>query len=240
MLQITFNFLYGNDTPVLPTRVTSIALEAPNGTTIIIENPAESSNLWFDQGSYNVVNATVFSMNAASAKQSFKIAPNEKEKIHLNLFDLKFTVRDIILRTPIDGGEVTVTTPNGQSETADLVEGQAVILQLPPGTYHYSVTKPWGVGITGSVDLNEFATVPVQMDMVILLPTLGVIVIAVVVAIAVLLLAKKRKLGLPLTKRKTRAPRSRHKRLSPELRAQLEAIRSPSTVTRLETETDTS
>ena len=240
MLQITFNFLYGNGTPVLPTRVTSIALKAPNGTTIIIENPAESANLWFDQGSYSVVNATVFSMNAAFARQSFKIAPNEKMKIHLNLFDLKFTVRDIILRTPIDGGEVTVTAPNDQLETADLVQGQAVILQLPPGTYHYSVTKPWGLGITGSVDLNEFATAPVQVDMIILLPTVGVIVIAVAVAIAVLLLAKTRKLGLSFTKRKTTVPRSRRKRLSPELRVQLEAIRSPSTATRLETETDAS
>ena len=222
MQQVTFTFLYGNDKPVLPTRVTSMTLKAPNGTLVAIMNPAELSNLWFDQGSYNVVNVTVFSVNTAIPKQAFITAPDANIHIGLNLFDVKFTVQDAILRAPIVGGEVNVTMPNGQSQTAAIIQGQASIYQLPTGTYRYAVSNGWGIGASGTVDLNDFSTTyPIEVD-IIMMPSIGLIAAGIAIGVAALLFFRKRRVGFSSTSVKRKHKRRRISgKLSPELRAQL-------------------
>jgi hypothetical protein len=222
MQQVTFTFLYGNDKPVLPTRVTSMTLKAPNGTLVAIMNPAELSNLWFDQGSYNVVNVTVFSVNTAIPKQAFITAPDANIHIGLNLFDVKFTVQDAILRAPIVGGEVNVTMPNGQSQTAAIIQGQASIYQLPTGTYRYAVSNGWGIGASGTVDLNDFSTTyPIEVD-IIMMPSIGLIAAGIAIGVAALLFFRKRRVGFSSTSVKRKHKRRRISgKLSPELRTQL-------------------
>jgi M6 family metalloprotease-like protein len=202
---VTLAFIDNNSTTVLPSRVTSMTLKAPNGTRTSVNNPAmQTGGFWMDAGSYDVVSVLVLGVESAYANQSFTAAPNANVDIRLNLSAISFSVQDLMFGSPIDQASVNVTLPGGITEQVTAVKGHASLNQLPSALYPYTVSKPLTLSASGTASTEGGSTV-VTVKLIVLSSLGLVIIIAVAAATAALFILKRR--GMLLVKNGARGGR---------------------------------
>jgi len=161
-----FTFYDGNSTAISPGLLDSLTLRAPNGTVVLLSNLESNSSFWFAKGDYDVLTAYVYGVDSAAGSEHFTTSPSGVARIRLELYTLSFRVIDCIFGSPVDGGTVTITLPNGQAESATINGGQAVFGYLPAALYSFNVSRSWSMGVSGSTSL------PNQSD-----TTVGLVVI---------------------------------------------------------------
>jgi len=174
-----------NSQPTSPSIVDTVTLRAPNGTILVLSNLNANSSFWFQKGDYNVLTAYVYGVDSIGLSEPFTTSPNGVVPISLQLDNLSFKVTDYIFNSPLNDGNVTITLPNGVTETAQVKDGVATFNHLPQAVYPYTISREWSLGVSGQVTLSNqnVASVPL-----IVIPSLLMIVGGICAAIAGLLL----------------------------------------------------
>ena len=195
------SFYDSNSTQIFPSVVDSLTLRAPNGTMLTISNLQLDRSFWFEKGTYQVVTAYVYGVDTVPAKEDFATSPNGNAMIQLELYTAVVNVRDSILGSSLTGGSVTITLPNGQSESSPIISGRAMFDQLPVGAYSFKISRDW------SLDASGFLSVPNQSS-----TTVSLIVIPSLAEVALVALFSATLVGVLIKKlrsKKTHVPQGK-------------------------------
>jgi M6 family metalloprotease-like protein len=186
-MQLTFYDMNSSD--LTPTLIDSMTLRAPNGTLLVLSSLQPTSSFWFEKGDYDVLTVYVYGVDTIAGTEHFTTSPEGVAKIQLQLYTMTFRVNDYIFGSPLDGGTVTITLPNGQTESAALTNGRALFRYLPAALYPYNMSRAWSLGDSGETALPNQPNISVGL---IVIPSLISILLgsALVVAAATLILKR--------------------------------------------------
>jgi hypothetical protein len=200
-MQLAFYDL--NSQPTSPTIIDTITLRAPNGSILILSSLGNNSSFWFQKGDYSVLTAYVYGVDSIGLSEQFTTSPNGVVPISLQLDSLNFQVTDYIFNSPLNGGNVTITLPNGVTESEPITNGLASFKDLPQAVYPYTISRDWSIGTSGQATLSNQSVAVVPL---IVVPSVLVICGSICAAlVACLLLMRWRR-----SKRSTRSARDRH------------------------------
>jgi M6 family metalloprotease-like protein len=176
-----------NSAPTSPGIVDTITLRAPNGSVLVLSGLSNNSAFWFQKGTYGVLTAYVYGVDCIGLSEQFTTSPNGVASIALQLDDLSFKVTDYLFNSPLNGGNVTITLPNGVPETAPITNGDASFNDLPQAVYPFTISRDWTLGASGEVTFSSqnIATVPVIVISSLLM-IVGSIVVAILASFLVL------------------------------------------------------
>jgi M6 family metalloprotease-like protein len=178
-----------NSQPTSPSIIDTITLRAPNGSIIVLSNLGNDSSFWFQNGDYSVLTAYVYGVDSIGLNEQFSASPNGVVPISLQLDNLNFQVNDYIFNSPLNGGNVTITLPNGVTETEPITDGIATFEHLPQAVYPYTISRDWSIGASGQVTLSNQNVAAVPL---IVIPSLLMIVGSICAALAACLLLVRR------------------------------------------------
>jgi hypothetical protein len=186
-VELTFYDL--NSTRISSTMLDSLTLRAPNGTILMVSNLPSNPCFWFKKGTYDVLTAYVFGVDSAGVSEQFTTSPNGVARIALQLYTLRFIVSDSIFGSPLEGGTVTITLPNGITRNANVKDGTAAFNSLPEAVYPFAASRDWSVGVSGEVALPSQTITTVGL---IVIPSVFVIALGVALALVSFTLVLKR------------------------------------------------
>jgi len=187
-MQLAFS---GEDSTHIPVGIIgSLTLRAPNGTILMLANLQTESSFWFEQGDYSIATAYVYGVDAAPTNEHFTTSPNGIADVTLQLYSIKFRVTDSLFGSPLDGGIITITLPNGQAEMAPITNGSVTFENLPSAVYPFGVTRGWSLGAAGQVNLPGQSETSVGL---VVIPSVLLICVVVMVAVATTLLVLMRR-----------------------------------------------
>jgi M6 family metalloprotease-like protein len=176
-------FYDNNNMPVPPSKIDKLTLKAPNGTVLSLASLRSNTSFWFWKGKYQVLTATVLSIDSATGTTQFFTSPNGVARIPLELYSVKFQVNDYIFGSLLQEGTVTINLPNGSTESRAVQSGTVEFNQLPHGSYPFTVSRDWALQVRAEATLPSQRSILVGM---VVGPSLGGIIgipIAVIVAL---------------------------------------------------------
>jgi M6 family metalloprotease-like protein len=191
---MTITFVDASGERVTASRELVTDLLAPNGTTIQLDQNL-APGMWLQNGTYLVTEVTTLGSTVSYDGESFTTAPNGEATIPLALYDLTFKVHDLITSLPISGVAVTVSLPDGSTESnATGTDGTAVFQQLPLSSYLYEVNGDWLLQSAGNATLSPDGSTSLSVG-VIYFPSLAALVVSSLVIVIVLTRVVKRRKG---------------------------------------------
>jgi hypothetical protein len=131
----------------------------------------------------------VFGVDSAGVSEQFTTSPNGVARIALQLYTLRFIVSDSIFGSPLEGGTVTITLPNGITRTANVKDGTAEFNNLPEAVYPFEASRDWSVGVSGELVLPSQTITTMGL---IVIPSVLVIALGVALALVSFTLVLKR------------------------------------------------
>jgi hypothetical protein len=182
---MTITFVDASGQRVIRTRELRGQLLAPNGTTILLDE-SRVPGLWLVNGTYLVSDVTTLGLDVSIYDQSFTTTPNGAAIIRLALYDIAFKVHDTITSLPVSGAVVTLTLPDGSTEsTLTGSDGTAVFQQLPISSYMYEMNGNWLLQSRGNATIGSDGSMKLDIG-IIYIPSL---VAAVLSAVAIVIVS---------------------------------------------------
>jgi M6 family metalloprotease-like protein len=189
---MTMTFVDATEEKITPAHPLFGHLLSANGAIVQL-NQTSVSGLWLVNGTYLVSDVTILGMQVSVNGQSFVTTPNGTATIHLALSNLDFEVHDMLTSLPVSGAVITLTLPDGSTESNITgPDGEVIFQQLPMSTYSYQINGNWLLQLTGNATLgSEGTTLSIRP---IYIPSLVVLVILVfVTAVVSFVLLKRRR-----------------------------------------------
>jgi hypothetical protein len=186
---MTITFVDATGQEVNSSRALTAQLLAPNGTTIQLDQN-RISGTWLMNGTYLVSDAITLGLDVSLPGQSFTTTPNGEAKIPLALYPLTFRIHDMITSRSISGVVITLTLPDGSTESNITgTDGTAAFQELPVSSYTYEANGNWVVQTTGNATINSDEAMKLDIGIIyvpsIIVTVLSAIAIAAVSAILV-------------------------------------------------------
>ena len=190
---ITITFVDAAGQQIVTSRELTANLLAPNGTIVQLDQNSVPG-VWLPNGTYMVSDVTTFGVNVAMNDLSFVTEPNGAVTIPLALYNLSFKIGDTITSLPIAGAVVTITLPDGSTESnSTAADGTVVFDQLPISSYPYQLNGDWLLQSTGNATISSDGSVKVGVDVIYLPSLVAVLSAAFITAISVAILVKRRR-----------------------------------------------
>jgi len=169
-MRLTF---YDSDNTSVPqSKIDSLTLKAPNGTTVTLTNLKSNSSYWFLKGRYRVLTANILNVDSVTGTQQFTSSPNGLARISLELCNMTFKITDYFFGSPLNGGSITITLPNGRPEKMQVQSGSTRFKQLPHASYPFTISRDWTLEVTGETVLTDKQSISIRM---IVLPSLVIV-----------------------------------------------------------------
>ena len=201
---MTISFVDASGQAILPSRGLVATIVAPNGTTMDV---SQSPNLgiWLENGTYSVSSVTTLGTNVCAEGQSFVAQPNGVVIIPLALYNLTIKIQDAITWLPISGANVTITLPDGTTQSNRTgVDGTVMFDQLPIASYAIVANGPWLLQSTGSATLATGGPLKFAIG-VIYFPSVAVVAVsALTAAIVTVRMTRRRNRSHDRTNRRKR------------------------------------
>ena len=183
---MTIVFVDAMGQPITTSRELIGDLIAPNGTTLQLDQ-ASLPGMWLANGTYVVSDVTTLGSDVSINGQSFTTTPNGEAVIRLALYDLTFKIQDMVTSLPISSANVTITLPDGSTESnLTRADGMAVFQQLPISSYTYEANGNMMLQSTGNATISPEGSVKLVVG-VLYVPSLTAVLVSVFLVLLVLM-----------------------------------------------------
>jgi len=85
---------------------------------------------------------------------------------------MTFKITDYFFGSPLNGGSITITLPNGRPEKMQVQSGSTIFKQLPHASYPFTISRDWTLEVTGETVLTDKQSISIRM---IVLPSLVIV-----------------------------------------------------------------
>jgi hypothetical protein len=101
-------------------------------------------------------------IDSVTGNQEFATSPNGLAKVSLELYTMTFKVTDYIFGSPLEGGTITITLPNGLPEKRQVQSGTAIFNQLPHASYPFTITRDFTLQVAGKTVLPNQRSISIK------------------------------------------------------------------------------